>query len=52
MEMIEENAGICFIQIFATLTASGMGGKKEQAHQNCNAKTLICKIPLLIVNRF
>lgn len=33
--MMEENAGICLIQILTTLTASGMGEKKEQAHQNC-----------------
>lgn len=45
--MIEENVGICFIQILP-LTASGM----QKNPQNCNAKTTISKITVLIVNRF
>lgn len=57
MEMIEETAGICFIQIFTTHSIRNAKKKRERKSKptrivNCTAKTLICKITVLIVNRF
>lgn len=50
--MIEENVGICFIQIFTTHGIRNAKKKKKPKKSKSNAKITISKITVLIVNRF